>query len=318
MQEWDYTRNNDIGLYAHRVTTGSNKIAYWICNNCGSSYRATIKHKVKSKYGCPSCVWKHTGINSRETKVVGVDSLAKSHPHLIPEWRECEDNTRTPYNVTAGSSKKVKWQCPNCNGLYTAVIASRALKKSNCPYCAGIKALTGVNDLQTVNPHLAAEWSDKNDRSPTEFLPYSHYRAYWKCPIGHNDYPSTIKARSDGRGCPVCARESQTSFPEQTIYYFIKQVFLDAENRYRYADKTEIDIFIPSLQIGIEYNGYYAHKNRADKDIAKKKFLTDNGVKLFVIKEFKTENEKYGADFYIQSNYDYKSLLCYTVSVFKT
>ena len=166
----------------------------------------------------------------------------------------------------------------------------------------------GVNDLLTINPQLAEEWSDKNGLLPSEFLPFSNQKVYWKCPVGHPDYISTIKNRSYGQGCPVCARESQTSFPEQAIYYFIKQVFPESENRYKYANKIELDVYIPTIKVGIEYNGYYAHKNREEKDSTKKELLLAQGIRLIVVKEYKSIKDKYSADFYISNSYDYQEL----------
>ena len=308
LEDWDYSRNNEIGLYPDKVTTGSNKKAFWICKNCGNSYPATVKSKSKSKYGCPNCVRKYAGINSRKTKTVGIASLAESHPHLVAEWLECEDESLTPYNATAGSGKRVKWQCQTCNGIYTAIIANRALKNSNCPYCAGIKALSGFNDLATVNPQLAEEWSPRNDSLPSDFLPFSHQKVYWICYAGHEDYLCSIQVRSLGQGCRICASESHTSFPEQAIFYFIKKVFSDAENRYKYADKYEIDIYIPTLAVGIEYNGYFAHKKRAEKDKTKKAVLEQNGIRVLIVKEYKLEKEKHGADYYIRDAYTFEEL----------
>ena len=46
LEDWDFARNNEIGLYPDRVTTGSNKTAFWICKNCGSSYPARLKVKA--------------------------------------------------------------------------------------------------------------------------------------------------------------------------------------------------------------------------------------------------------------------------------
>ncbi len=308
MQEWDYARNNEIGLFPDKVTTGSNKVAFWICKTCGNHFQYTIKSKQKAKIGCLECARKARSTSNRLTKIKNKSSLSETHPELVAEWIECIDEDLTPNDVTANSNKRIKWKCGICNGIYIAYIPNRAQKGSGCPYCAGLKVLEGVNDLQTINPQLAEEWSDKNNHSPSEFLPHSHYKAYWKCPAGHSDYLCTIKSRSYGQGCPICARESQTSFPEQAIYYFLKQVYNDAENRYRYANGTEIDIFIPSLNIGIEYNGYFSHIKREDKDQAKKEYLTNEGINLFVIKEYKTIMDKKNADFYISNNYDYVEL----------
>jgi len=67
------------------------------------------------------------------------------------------------------------------------------------------------------------------------------------------------------------------SLPEQIIYHFIKKHFSDARRSYRPqwlknpASNTclEIDIWIPSLKIGIEYDGSVWHKERTQRSEVK-------------------------------------------------
>lgn len=65
-----------------------------------------------------------------------------------------------------------------------------------------------------------------------------------------------------GNGCKVCRAISETSFPEQAIYFYIRQVFPDSLNNYCDFSPTgmELDIFIPSIKTGIEYDGIVWHR----------------------------------------------------------
>ena len=117
----------------------------------------------------------------------------------------------------------------------------------------------------------------------------------------------SIKQRSNRQGCPICAQQSQTSFPEQAIYFYLKQAFPDTVNRYIF-DGREIDIFIPSKNIGIEYNGYFSHKKKTEKDMLKKAFFESIGITLFVVKEYKYAEEKENADFYIHERTTFNNL----------
>jgi DNA-directed RNA polymerase subunit RPC12/RpoP len=64
--------------------------------------------------------------------------------------------------------------------------------------------------------------------------------------------------------CPVCSSK-QVSKPEIALYKWVKKFFPDAVQSYRkvYSDcferNFEIDIFIPSKNFGIEFNGLYYH-----------------------------------------------------------
>jgi len=308
MEDWDYEKNKVIGLDPNIIVCGSHKKAYWKCKIHGESFYQTIRDRVRGQLACKKC-YKERENKTLFTKYIKDKKVvAETHPHLVDEWIECENPFITPYNCLSGSSKKVLWKCKKCNGTYYAVISNRCRVGSSCPYCAGQKVLVGFNDLLTLDPQLCEEWSNKNVLSPSQVTIGSNKKVYWKCKVGHEDYFMSIKQKRNGQGCPVCAMQSQTSFPEQAIYYYIKSIFPDTINRYIMDEKYEIDIYIPSKKIGIEYNGYYSHKKKQDKDIAKKQFMENNGINLIVIKEFKFSEEQINADYYINERTTPKSL----------
>ena len=307
MAEWDWEKNNAIGLDPCKLTIGSHKYAFWICTKHKIKFEQEIRARAKGERTCPQCYdeWR-TSIN-RERYIKGKKVLAETHPELVEEWISCDDPKFTPYTCVAGSNVKVKWKCKKCGGEYKAYIANRTLRGSSCPYCANQKVLIGYNDLQSQLPDLAAEWSKKNTINPTEVTAHSNKKVYWVCPLGHDDYLMSIKQRSNRQGCPICAQQSQTSFPEQAIYFYLKQAFPDTVNIYIF-DGREIDIFIPSKNIGIEYNGYFSHKKKAEKDILKKEFFESAGITLLVVKEYKYTEEKEHADFYIHERTTFNDL----------
>lgn len=103
-------------------------------------------------------------------------------------------------------------------------------------------------------------------------------------------------------------RKAKSNIISRASYFFyLKKVFPDAINRYL-VDKHEIDIFIPSRKIGVEYNGYFSHKEKEKKDDAKKESLIFKGIQLIVVKEYKFEKEKQNADFFIHERTTYKML----------
>ena len=107
-----------------------------------------------------------------------------------------------------------------------------------------------------------------------------------------------------------------TSLVEQSLFYFIKKNFPDAVNRYSFRclkHYVEIDIYIPSLDMAVEYDGSYWHKSKVDSDNKKNGILNENGFSVLRIREFGLpELEKFNGDVinlpYIQineKNYDY-------------
>ena len=84
--------------------------------------------------------------------------------------------------------------------------------------------------------------------------------------------------------CGICM--NRVSIPEKMIYYYLSQYFDNIKEQYRpdFLNGKEIDIFIPNLQIGIEYDGYRWHKD-ADKDILKNNICKQHNITLIRVRE---------------------------------
>ena len=76
------------------------------------------------------------------------------------------------------------------------------------------------------------------------------------------------------------------STPELIVRYYIKKYFKDAKKLLK-GDflKTELDIYIPSKRIGIEFDGVAWHNQKEQLDLSKNKICMDNGVQLIRIRE---------------------------------
>ena len=79
--------------------------------------------------------------------------------------------------------------------------------------------------------------------------------------------------------------KKQTSFYEQAIYYYISKLFPDVRNR----DKrfgVELDIYIPSKQVAIEYDGQLYHGvEKSNSDEQKNTLCKNLGIDLYRIRE---------------------------------
>lgn len=127
-----------------------------------------------------------------------------SYPTLALEWDP--SNSISPYEVSAGSSKRVAWRCHKGHTWVAAV--KKRTSGHGCPVCSGKKIVAGVNDLASLNPELAREWHpDRNDRSPADVGRSGRYRAWWVCRLGH-EWQAPVNRRASGTGCPVCSGRS--------------------------------------------------------------------------------------------------------------
>ena len=208
--------------------------------------------------------------------------------NLMSEWNWEKNNELGlfPDKLAHKSGKKVWWKCNICGYEWEAKILNRANGRG-CPLCANQVIVQGKNDLATTHPQLAAEWHPvKNgELTPNKVTYGMGKKVWWLCPIGH-EYPATVNKRSSGTNCPICNAGRQTSFAEQAFYYYIKKLYPDAINRYTeiFDNRMELDIFIPSRRLAIEYDGVYWHKNK-EREKIKFQYCQNNNIRLIRIKE---------------------------------
>ena len=209
-------------------------------------------------------------------------NMEKEYLEIVKEWHPYKNGNLTWKEVTPGSHKRVWWKCAKGHE-WESTIANRN-QGYGCPYCSNQKVLPGYNDLSSKNPLLAREWNYERNGllKPDDVTQGSSKKVWWKCVRGH-EWEDSINHRSSGRGCPVCNRGLKTSFPEQAVFYYVSQMFDGVVNRYTDLG-FELDIFIPHIRLGIEYDGGIYHQNEA-KELRKISACRDNGINLIKIRE---------------------------------
>ena len=270
-KEWHPFKN--AGLTPEMVVAGSEKKVWWL-GKCGHEWQTSISTRVSGS-GCPICAGRQI--------LKGFNDLSTTKPMLAKEWHPSKNGDLSPSHITAGSQKKVWWMC-KAGHEWQAVISSRA-RGNNCPVCAGKIVCVGYNDLTTTNPLLAAEWNQaKNaDLKPQDFTQKSGKKVWWICKKGH-EWQAVIASRADGRGCPICGKEAQTSFPEQAVFFYVKKIFPDAMSSDTSTIGIELDVYVPSIRIAIEYDGLNWHKgNRFENK--KNAICKENNIRLIRIRE---------------------------------
>ena len=110
-----------------------------------------------------------------------------------------------------------------------------------------------------------------------------------------------MRNRNKGNESPVCNSERKTSFPEYALVYYLEKSGLGVVHSYR-EKGYELDIYIPSLKIAIEYDGYYWHKHRTEKDLVKNYRCKKDGIKLYRIREGLPPLNDSSIDYIVQDN----------------
>jgi uncharacterized Zn-finger protein len=285
--EWNYKKN--INVDPETIKSGSGKKVWWICDK-GHEWEATVLNR-KNNYNCPYC--------SGRKAIIGENDIFTTNPELKSEWNYKKNINVDPETIKSGSGKKVWWICDK-EHEWKIDTYSRAVKKTGCPYCSGRQAIIGENDLFTSNPEFKNEWNYKKNINidPKTIKSASNIKVWWICDKGH-EWEAEVYSRSQGRGCPKCSSQLRTSYPEQYFYFHLSNIFKNTINRYK--DKknniSEIDIFIEDIMIGVEYDGYYYHKNKKD---TKTKILLKNGIILISIKETRNFRKDINNIIYVQ------------------
>lgn len=281
MLDWDWKKNAEHGLDPNVLTCGSNQTAYWKCHVCGHEYTTRIQRK-KTGARCKNCIAVDLTTAPREK------SVEVLYPEIAKEW-DYNNNSTTPDKVYPSSNKKYNWVCDKGH-KWSATASHRTTRGDSCPYCSNRKVLKGFNDLETTHGHLMAEWDwDKNNNEniyPWQFSYGSKKVVYWRCSNGHSWACAIYRRTTNKEGCPHCNKELSISFPEKIVAFYLSKIFPDSVENYHCKElkKYEIDIFIPSLNLGIEYDGSQYHKN-VQKDIDKDRLCEELDITLFRIRE---------------------------------
>ena len=197
------------------------------------------------------------------------------YPELAKEWHPTKNGDRKPSDYLPGSSFDAWWLYPyddpktgkHFEFEWKTKINARALTGLGCPFLSNQRLWPGFNDLETTNPELLQSWDySKNRISPSETSVGSKNKFWWVCNKCGYSWETTPYNRSRTE-CPNCNSYLSSSFPEQAIFYFVKKYYPDAINR----DKThgfELDIFVPSINYAVEYDGKRWHQD-ISKDLEK-------------------------------------------------
>ena len=124
--QWDAEKN--APLTPEMVTAGTRRKVWWRCGQ-GHSYAAVIASRTARGTGCPYC--------ANRKVLPGFNDLAAVKPKIAEQWHPTLNGNLTPGMVTAGSHRRVWWQCPLGHVWKAAIYSRTGSQKCGCPVCAG-------------------------------------------------------------------------------------------------------------------------------------------------------------------------------------
>ena len=171
LKEWNYKKNEELGLSPETLPQQSSKEVWWTCATCGYEWVAKIANRSNGR-GCPLC--------ANKVIVDGVNDLCTTHPFLAKEWDYEENGELLPQHVSYGMGKKVGWICPKGH-KYNATILHRS-NGTNCPICnsgrqTSFAEQTVLFYVKKLYPNAVGRFTDifENGMELDIYIPDIHY-----------------------------------------------------------------------------------------------------------------------------------------------
>ncbi|MEW4353823.1 zinc-ribbon domain-containing protein [Streptococcus pneumoniae] len=199
-----WSSKNSVTLEKILPNEAEKRQSIWHCNNCQLDFQEhfNIVLYLYLKDGeaidniCPYCTKRLPNPKTGSLNII--------KPYLVDEWiSELNGDISKEF---PDSKKYIKWKCRRCHGEFWASINSRKENDKLCPYCEGIKLLSGFNSLDAIRPELLGEWSPENTFTMKEVMPSSLRMATWNCKDCHGKYIVSIRERvQEDFQCPYCS-----------------------------------------------------------------------------------------------------------------
>lgn len=237
-----------------------------LCDTHGEFEQTYNTHK--KGHGCPKCV--------------GRD---KTTDDFIKEANIIHNNKYSyGYTIYSNSISKVRISCP-VHGIFTQS-PSNHLQGNGCPKC---KSLAITNKKTKTTDEFISEaklvHSDRYDYTSVTYLGCKDYIDI--CCKEHGLFTQTPDSHLQGNGCPKCGLSFDKT--EGEVKEFIKSLDLDfIENTRKIIPPLELDIYIASHKLAIEFDGLYWHSELYKPNnyhLNKTDLCESNGIQLIHIFE---------------------------------
>lgn len=151
--EWNFDKNDELGLDIYDVTVGMTRKVWWFCK-CGHEWEISLNSRSKGS-GCPYCKGKKI--------LVGFNDMWTTNPELANLLLNPKDG----YKYTQMSNTKIDWKCLECSTVITNKAPNYVCSGLRCQSCSdGISFAEKViyNTLKVLGisfkKEMKFEWGD--------------------------------------------------------------------------------------------------------------------------------------------------------------
>lgn len=210
------------------------------------------------------------------------------------------------------SKEKVLIICPEHGEFLQR--ADHHLDGRGCPACQASQA---AERMQLSTPEFVEKASalhgEKYNYSKVKYRS-SHEKIIINCPE-HGDFEQEPNSHLNGSGCPKCSCFGPSK-AENELFEFIKAIAPDAVQSDRTTlEGREIDILVPSKNIGFEFNGLYWHSEATGKPVKYHQEKSDQasaaGVRLIHIFEDEWRDKRAWCESHVRNVLNAQATLIY-------
>lgn len=264
LNRWDYqlNKNNPFNIgygsvqkYYFKCPKGIHQSELKCLNNFTNKYKMQ-----EGSIGCNAC---------NSFAQWGIDNICSDF--LEKYWDYDKNKNINPWKISKSTKTKVYIKCIKIKYHDSYLITTNDfVNGKRCSYCSGRK-IHKFDSLGWLYPESFQYWSDKNKKSPYEYISHSSSMVYWKCPNKkHNDYKRSIdEAVRLCFRCPLCTAERNESFLQEKVRLYIENMKYNIHHENNCTllpinPKTKMplpfDNEIEELKLIIEVNGSQHYK----------------------------------------------------------
>lgn len=252
---------------------------YLPCTQCGKLYETNLQNYLTNHTICHKC-------NSKNISERNLKSHEEIKMYVTEKYKK----------IPLYKNDTVEFVCINCHKTYRMLVSSFLRRKITlCTNCLSRIKHTKIN--KNLLKHFVHE-NDKDDYKNKKMLVRDFKKYDFYCEKCGCIYQTTLFGYLYDKTtmCHSCATKKSSG--ELKLLHYIQSFYHKSIicNDRKVLHGKEIDVYLPDLKIGLEYNGTYWHStyHKKDKMYHYKKYLlaVKYGIRLIQIYEYNYEEQK--------------------------
>lgn len=277
---------------AEDLSRGSKQEIVVVCDYCGKEFKKAFCAYIKQrddKYGdcCFDC-------KSVKQKKIFLDKYGVENPSLVKEFQDKRkrtfqqkygvDNPSLLRNVQEKKKNTLMMNYGVDNPMKSAIVQNKAketcLNKYGCEYSFQNEEIK----KKCKQAWMAKYGVDNASKSP---IIINKIKNTWMKKYGVENIMELEYFRNKILNSFVSNNKCPTSSLQENLYNMVKEIYKDCqveENIPEGGCLLDIVLYKDGVKIDIEYDGWYWHKNKQEKDKRRNYYLLNKGYKIIRVR----------------------------------